>query len=151
MLGVTSADEVGLRRRQHDRPDITRPGPARKPRPPRGPPAHAGALSPKGFSWRCFPAPACRSASRSASTTQGACSSRRRRPWCGWGHPRWLPPAHQCHLAYPHVALVFPQLRVAPFHQEPAAPAGRLCSCIAAGLKNRSALRSFIDGAHCLY
>ena len=57
----------------------------------------------------------------------------------------------QSPLACPHVALVFPQLRVASFHQEPAAPAGCLCSCIAAGLKNRSALRSFIDGAHCLY
>ena len=35
--------------------DITRPGPARKLRPPRGPAAHAGALSQKGFSWKRFP------------------------------------------------------------------------------------------------
>ena len=62
-----------------------------------------------------------------------------------------ITPARQYPLAHPHVALAFPQLRVAPFHQEPVAPAGCLCSCVAAGLKNRSALRSFIEGAHCLY
>ena len=61
MIGVTSAGEVRLTYwRQHDRPDITRPGPARQSRPARGPPARAGALPPKGFSRKCFPAPACR-------------------------------------------------------------------------------------------
>ena len=38
--------------------DISRPGQARKPRPPRGPPAHTGALGPQGYSWECLPAPA---------------------------------------------------------------------------------------------
>ena len=65
--------------------------------------------------------------------------------------PDGTPPKAINIYIYSHVALVFSQLRAAPFYQEPAAPAGYLCSCIADGLKNRSALRSFIEGAYCLY
>ena len=64
LIGVTSAGEgrltcvsmIGPRRAAAG--DISRPGPVRKPRPPRGPAAHAGALPPEGFSWKCLPAPA---------------------------------------------------------------------------------------------
>ena len=77
MIGVTSAGEVRLRigvsMIDPRRPgDITRPGPARKPHPPRGLPAHAGALPPKGFSWKCFPVPALLSRHRPFRTHAGA-------------------------------------------------------------------------------
>ena len=77
--------------------------------------------------------------------TQGTCSSRRhrRRPWCGWGHPGGLLPARRSPLAVPNASLSFPQLRV-----EPLISISRICSCIADGLKHRSALRNFIEGAH---
>ena len=135
--------------RQHDRPAAGRRYLAARPSAKATPaPSPAGARGSSANS----AGSACRR-QRTGVLRIRPCICRRRRPhaWCGWGHPRWLPPARQSPLAYPRVGLVFPQLCAAPFHQEPAAPAGCLCPCITAGLKNRSALRSVIEGAHCLY
>ena len=56
----------------------------------------------------------------------------RRRPWCGWGHPRGLSkPRAPLKLAVPHAyALVFPQLRM---RAAPRLSIRRLCSCISSG------------------